>query len=296
MRAPSPPPPQAGSDSGVDQLFPFLAGLNPHLQALVVAGTCLVGYQVFKLVVLGSLARVAAKTDNDLDDRLVHFARKFSVWIFVFFAVWGAAKVYGWDISPLLAGAGIAGIALGFAAKEVLADILAGVFLIADRPFRIGDRVKIERIGSDWGGWGDIVDLGLRRTRVRNTDGVVVNYPNSVLANSVITNFSDEQRPVRVRVRFQVAYDADVDAVAALATQTIAGVEGVEPDTAEVIVRSVWDVGRGHVCSGILMEGRYRIPDIRARTKVRSRVLSALLADLRAAGIGLALPRVEVRS
>ena len=66
----------------------------------------------------------------------------------MFLAVLWVLKTYEVDISPLLAGAGIAGIALGFAAKELLADILAGMSLIADRPMRMGDRVKIERIGA----------------------------------------------------------------------------------------------------------------------------------------------------
>ena len=51
----------------------------------------------------------------------------------------------------------------------------------------------LERIGQHWGSWGDVVDIGLRRTKIRNPDGVVVNYPNSVLATSVITNFSDQR-------------------------------------------------------------------------------------------------------
>ena len=47
-------------------------------------------------------------------------------------------------------------------------------------------RIKIERIGNHWGSWGDVIDIGMRRTQIRNTDGVIVNYPNSILANSVI--------------------------------------------------------------------------------------------------------------
>ena len=186
------------------------------------------------------------------------------------------------------------GIALGFAAKEVLADILAGVCLIADRPMRTGDRIKIERIGKEWGGWGDVVDIGLRRTRIRNSDGVIVNYPNSILANSVITNFSFGQQPVRVRVRFQVSYEADLDRVLAVALKAISDSKGVLPDTAEVITRSLWDVTRGHLLSGVLMEGRYRISDVRDRTRIRSRVLQRILADLNAAGLPLAAQRVEI--
>ena len=263
------------------------------LDAFVLIGV-LVAYFLFKVVVLGAMDRLARHTDNDLDDRLVHFARTFCGWVFAFIAVIGVLKVHGLEITPLLAGAGIAGIAIGFAAKETLADILAGIFLIADQPMRIGDRVKIERIGTEWGGWGDVVDIGPRRTRVRNSDGVIVNYPNSVLANSVITNFSFEQQPVRVRVRFQVSYGADLEQVKEVAAKAIAETEGVLPETAEVVIRSLWDVTRGHLLSGVLIEGRYRISDVRNRTRIRSRVLQRILVDLRAAGIPLAVQRVEL--
>ena len=256
---------------------------------------CLAAYFLFSSVVLRGIERVSRATDNDLDDRLVQFARKFSIWVFLFLALLWVLDVYQVEISPFLAGAGIAGIALGFAAKEVLADILAGVFLIADRPLRTGDRVKIEQIGSDWGGWGDVVDVGMRRTQIRNSDGVIVNYPNSFLSTSVITNFSFESEPVRVRIRFQVAYDADLDAVRKVALKAISSTDKVLDGTAEVLVRSLWDVARGHVTGGILMEGRYRIVDVRDRTRVRSAVFEALMRGLREAKIDLAVPVVDLK-
>ena len=120
------------------------------------------------------------------------FSSGFISWFFFLFSFSSSLRLHGIAITPFLASAGIAGIAIGMAAKETLADILAGVFLIADRPVRVGDRIKIDSIGKHWGSWGDVVDMGLRRTQIRNTDGVIVNYPNNLLANSVITNFSHE--------------------------------------------------------------------------------------------------------
>ena len=182
------------------------------------------------------------------------------------------------------------------AAKETLADILAGVFLIADRPIRVGDRVKIDSIGRHWGAWGDVVDLGLRRTRIRNTDGVIVNYPNNLLANSIITNFSYEEDPIRVRVRFQVNYNVDLDKACEVARKAIQESPKVLPDTAEVIVRSLWDESGGHTMSGILLEGRYRISEVRDRSKIRSVVLANIAKACQAEGVALASPRVRVES
>jgi small-conductance mechanosensitive channel len=247
-----------------------------------------------RLIVLRGLNELAAKTENDLDDRLVAFIRRFYLLVLLFALFLVVLKIHGIAVTPLLASAGIAGIAIGMAAKETLSDILAGVFLIADRPIRIGDRVKIESIGKHWGGWGDVVDLGLRRTRIRNTDGVVVNYPNNLLANSIITNFSFEDEPVRVRVRFQLNYNADLDHASEVARQAIEAVEEVLPGTADIVVRSLWDDDGGHALSGILMEGRYRIEDVRHRTKIRSVVLKSLAKAFKREGIALASPRVRI--
>lgn len=263
-------------------------------QALILLVFSLAVFIILRSVVLRLLKRLAASTENDLDDRLVDFIRHLFGVVLVFLLVVGLLRIYDIKITPLLAGAGIAGIAVGLAAKETLSDVLAGVFLIADRPIRVGDRIKIERIGAHWGAWGDVVDIGLRRTRIRNTDGVLVTYPNALLANSVVTNFSFDHQPVRVRIRFQVNYDVDFDRMRSVAKAAIDGTSGVVEGSAQLVTRSLWDDERGHLLSGVLVEARYKLADVRTRTPVRSAVLENLLSAFKAAEIDLAVARVEV--
>ncbi|MEM7260354.1 MAG: mechanosensitive ion channel family protein [Planctomycetota bacterium] len=268
-------------------------GAVGQMLAVLVFATLL--YFAFRWVLVRRLERWSDATTNDLDDRLVHFIKQFFGIALVIFTIGAVLKIWGVEITPLLAGAGIAGVALGFAAKETIADILAGVFLIADRPMRIGDRVKVERIGRDWGGWGDVVDIGLRRTQIRNTDGVVVNYPNAFLANSVITNFSHETDPVRVRVRFQVSYDTEFGRLRELCEPCVESAAGVVPGSAEMVVRSIFDQTRGHLLSGVLVEVRYRIEDIAERTRIRSVILQQLLTLFAKESIELAQFETRVR-
>lgn len=262
---------------------------------VVLVGGFLVHLLISKVFLRG-LKRVADSTENDVDDRLVHFLQRFYLIVLCFVLFLVTLKLHGIAITPFLASAGIAGIAIGMAAKETLADILAGVFLIADRPIRVGDRVKIDSIGKHWGSWGDVVDMGLRRTQIRNTDGVTVNYPNNLLANSVITNFSHEDGPIRVRVRFQLNYNTDLESACEVAKKAIQDSAGVLPDTADVIVRSLWDEDGGHALSGILIEGRYRIQDVRHRSRIRSGVLKNITIACQDADIALASPRVRVET
>lgn len=252
----------------------------PNSLAIIVGG--ILFHLLAKLILFPLLTKAAEKTENDLDDRLIFFAKRFFAFVLWFIIFVLVLKAFGIEVTAVLASAGIAGIAIGLAAKETLADILAGIFIISDQPIRIGDRVNLERIGQHWGSWGDVVDIGLRRTKIRNPDGVVVNYPNSVLATSVITNFSDQkEEPIRARVRFQVGYLEDIDKVTDLATQVINDTEGTLEGTAEVVVRSLWDEEGGALGSGVLMEGRYKIEDVKERTRIRSRVLTNLLKDFR---------------
>lgn len=253
-------------------------------------------YWFFRIVILSRLEKAVSATSNDLDDRMVQFVKQF-LWIAAILSCLAIVlKINSIKISPLLAGAGIFGVSIGFAAKETIADILSGIFLIADRPLRINDRVKIEHIGRHWGAWGDVEDIGLRRTRIRNTDGVSVNYPNSLLAHSVITNFSDSDAPVRVRIRLQVDYRADLELSQKLILEAIESCDKVIPGSAQVVVRSLWDDRGGHQLAGVLLEGRYRINDVRKRTAIRSTVLTAVLAILQKNRIPLAIQGVRVDS
>ncbi|MDA7935035.1 mechanosensitive ion channel [Akkermansiaceae bacterium] len=101
-----------------------------------VAGAYLL-HLVISRIVLRGMKRVAASTENDVDDRLVHFLQRFYILVLLFVLFLAILRIHGIAITPFLASAGIAGIAgiaIGMAAKETLADILAGIFLIADRP------------------------------------------------------------------------------------------------------------------------------------------------------------------
>jgi len=242
---------------------------------VVLAMAC--GYFFLRHIVIHRIEQFTERTENDLDDRLVDFAKQF-LWIGMLTSglVW-VLKINGISVAPILAGAGIFGVAVGFAAKETIADILSGIFLIIDRPLRVGDRITIDRIGKHWGSWGDVVDIGLRRTIIRNTDGVIVNYPNSLLSSGIIKNFSINPAPVRARVRFQVDYSADPDQVRAIVSEATQKVDGILHEHTTVVIRSMWDDEQGHQLSGVLFEARYLLEDVKQRTAIRSKVLEEII-------------------
>lgn len=260
---------------------------------LAVLATIICFYLV-RYVILLRLEKLTRNTDNDFDDRLVHFLKQF-LWLaaLVIGLIW-VLKINNIKVGPVLAGAGIFGIAIGLAAQETLSDIISGIFLIADRPIRIGDRIVIDKIGKHWGGWGDVVDIGLRRTMIRNTDGVIVNYPNSALVKSTIKNFSFDPQPVRARVRFQTDYSADIDLVKQTTIDAINRIDGIIENTVTVVIRSMWDDEQGHLLSGILFEARYKLLDVKTRTPLRSQVLESIIKNFQTANIPMAATPVKV--
>ncbi len=122
---------------------------------------------------------------------------------YVLLVVWGINPV-GW-----LASAGIVGIALGFAAKDTLANLFSGFFILADSPYQLGDYVNL-----DSGERGMVTHIGMRSTRLLTRDDVEITMPNAVIANSKIINESGgPHTKMRVRLDVGAAYGSDVDQV-----------------------------------------------------------------------------------
>ena len=128
--------------------------------------------------------------------------------------------LWGIEITPLLGAAGVAGIAVGFAAKDTVANFFGGIALYFDDTYKIGDYIVL-----DDGTAGTVIKVGVRSTTLLTRDEVLVTVPNAALNASKVTNESAPQRRRRVRVPIGVAYGTDVDAFEALAIEVV----GAEP-------------------------------------------------------------------
>jgi small-conductance mechanosensitive channel len=116
------------------------------------------------------------------------------------------------DMTAWLASAGIIGIAVGFAAKDTLANLLAGVLIMADAPYKITDYVVLET-----GERGEVTNIGLRSTRILTRDHIEITIPNSVMGNTKIINESaGPSTRSRIRAKIGCAYGSDIDQVEAI--------------------------------------------------------------------------------
>lgn len=113
------------------------------------------------------------------------------------------------DMTAWLASAGIIGIAVGFAAKDTLANLFSGVFILADSPYKIGDYVVLEG-----GERGKVTHIGIRSTRILTRDDIEVTIPNAIIGNTRVINESGgPHEKYRIRVPVGVAYGSDIDQV-----------------------------------------------------------------------------------
>lgn len=165
-----------------------------------------------------------------------------------------------WNINMTawLASAGVIGIAVGFAAKDTIANILSGVFIMADSPYKIGDYIVIE--GTDR---GKVTHIGLRSTRLLTRDDVEINIPNSVIANGKVVNQSSGRFvSMRMFANVSVAYDSDIDQVREILLD-IAHKEPMVQSDPEPLVRFL-----SFGASGLDFSLRVWISDPEIRTRV----------------------------
>jgi MscS family membrane protein len=129
-------------------------------------------------------ARAAHEVDRKFNDQLFSALRKGLNTFIVILGVLVAAQNLGVNITAALTSLSIGALAVGLAAQDTLANLFGAVAVFADKPFRIGDQIKLDAIE------GVVEDVGLRSTRVRSPEGHVVAIPNKMIGNAAITNMN----------------------------------------------------------------------------------------------------------
>jgi small-conductance mechanosensitive channel len=133
---------------------------------------------------------------------------------------------FGVNVSTLTAALGIGGLAFSLAAKDTLSDAIAGLILLVDQPFRVGDRIEIQGVGT----WGDVTEIGLRTTRIRTRDNRMVIVPNSIIGNNQVVNYTYPDPRYRIQTHIFVPVDGDIEEIRQLLIQAVREVEGVLAD------------------------------------------------------------------
>jgi small-conductance mechanosensitive channel len=172
----------------------------------IVVGTWIVSSLVHDIIVIYGHA-LAEKTEGDWDDRLIEFcelAARYLIWFAGIMLILVNLEI---NITPFLAGAGIAGLALALAAQDLISNFFGGAIITVDKPFKVGDRIKVDAY------IGDVVSVGARSTRIKTLDSQIVTIPNNKITSNIIVNYAEPDQTLRITIPVTVAYGSDIPRV-----------------------------------------------------------------------------------
>ena len=203
-----------------------------------------------------------------------------------------AANELGINVTGIVAALGIFGLAVAFAAQDTMENVIAGIFIIIDRPFREGERILLpKKLGGIYSSWGDVVEIGLRTTHVRSTDGVLLTIPNKLLTKDAVANFSHSELRVRVRLGLTATWNNVTKA-----EEIVKDIANNHPEIIDkpkppgVVLR---DFGEQEV----IMEIRYYVDNARKMRSSKSSFVTEILRRFEDEKVTLAFPvRVNMNS
>ncbi len=204
---------------------PWHTVLPSMVKTMVIGAWGLAVFRLFNRIADQNMVEVISrgKIGHDLYNLFYNLSR---VVLLVAILLWVLA-IWQVNLTPMFASAGIVGIAIALAAKDTLANFFGGISIFADRIYKVGDYIIVDN--SDR---GEVVDIGIRSTRIKTRDDVLITIPNSILAGAKIINESAPQPRFRIRVPVGVSYDSDLDLVEKTMLEVAAANPGVVKDPA----------------------------------------------------------------
>ena len=153
------------------------------------------------------LNKLARRTDNNLDNLITSLIRKtLKIVIMVIAVLFIGKSILNFDITTLLASAGVAGLAIAFAAQDTIANFFGSIMITLDKPFRHGERISVDGVS------GFVENVGFRSTMLCTLDGHKISVPNKKLAETIIENIS--KRPfIKFQPTIGVTYDTSPEKV-----------------------------------------------------------------------------------
>ncbi|MDD1694754.1 MAG: mechanosensitive ion channel family protein [Methanoregula sp.] len=183
--------------------YQWLSDANILTSGYIIVGTWIIATFLDEFLRIYGKA-LAESTDTDLDDRIVEILQKIGKYLVWFMGLLYVLTLYNINITPLIAGAGIIGIAIALAAQDLFSNFFGGAVIITDQPFKTGDRVLINDV------LGDVIHIGPRSTRIITLDSDIVTIPNTKIATSVVHNYSLPNPQVRIQIPVTVSYSEDL--------------------------------------------------------------------------------------
>ena len=229
----------------------------------------------------------AEKSEGDWDDRLVELLELIVKYVVWFAAIMLVLATFAIDITPFLAGAGIAGLAVALAAQDIISNFFGGAIITVDKPFKVGDRIKVDTY------YGDVISIGPWSTRLKTLDYQIITIPNNKITTNVIVNYAEPDQKLRITLPVSVAYGTDPKKVKTLlleiAKTIIKGTDYLlEEPAPKVFFLEFSDSSLKFVL--YVWAKKYNLPD-----EVKDAINSQIVERFAAESIEIPYPQMEVR-
>lgn len=246
-----------------------------------VAGACVVAAAFWLVIALARRLLTAALRHRGVPAGATGLLIRFARYALFVLAVLTVLDQLGVNVTSLIAGLGIAGLAVSFAAQDTVANLIAGVTLAIDRPFKEGDWISLA------GTHAMVTEMRLRTTVLTTFDNETLVVPNKALAQERIVNYTLTPR-IRARIPLRVGLDADVAAARRVLLELVAADPRVLTDPAPVVI--VTQVGQ----SSMELELRIWSEDPLLKFPLAWEYAESGTAALERAGIRIPVPRYRV--
>lgn len=261
--------------------------MNIISNAYIIIFAALLIWFIFRLtdVVAQMLLRSAQRTKTLIDDQVIPILRKTMKILATMIVILWMFSTLGYDITALVAGLGIGGLAVALGLQDTLANLFGSLFIMLDHPFRVGDRIVVDNVD------GVVEQLGLRSTRIRTLSKTLVCIPNKTIANSTIDNIT--LMPMRRVVQtVGLTYETKADQMEAVLEdmrEIIANDEDIDQTFTAV---SFTDFGASSL--DILVIYFTKTSDFLKFSSVKERINLAFMRAIRARGLSIAFPTRSV--
>ena len=176
------------------------------------------------------LVTIAPRTPTQIDDRMLPLARRLLTIVIYGIAGLLVLDALGQSISPILGGLGITGLAVALAVQPTLSNFFAGTYVLSDGAIGVGDYIEL-----NGGPAGYVKEVGWRSTKIQTWLNNLVIIPNSVMADSIVTNYSGPIPAMNILLMSGVSYDSDLDRVEEVALEVTREVIRDQPDAVKTM-------------------------------------------------------------
>lgn len=228
---------------------------------------------------------IAPKTSTKFDDEIFPLFRKIARVLIYMLGIIIILSELGVEIAPLVAGLGIAGIAVALALQDTLGNFFAGVYILADKPIRPNDYIKIEDVNVE----GTVIEIGWRSTKILTLANNYVYVPNSKMAQSVITNFYSPEARIGYVMDFSASYEDEPEKVV---EALLEAAKEVEKRTGKIVSAAAppWARADSFGESAINYKVGVQVPTYTDRFAVKGEMIKEVYHQFRKRGIQIPYP------